>query len=61
VAGIALTSLDAEQFEDYVLANAPEYVASMRAVDEAIERGERSVPLADAIAEFEAEHGPAQG
>jgi hypothetical protein len=41
-----------------VLANAPEYVASMRAEDEAIERGES---LADSIAEFEAEHGTLDG
>jgi prevent-host-death family protein len=53
-----LLPLDAEQLEDFVLANAPEYVASMRAADEAIERGEPGVALADAIAEFEAEHGP---
>jgi prevent-host-death family protein len=53
-----LLPLDAEQLEDHVLANAPEYVASMRAADKAIERGEPGVALADAIAEFEAEHGP---
>jgi prevent-host-death family protein len=52
-----LMPLDAEQLEDYVLANAPEYVASMLAADEAVERGDPGVPLADAIAEFEAEHG----
>jgi hypothetical protein len=44
--------------EDFVLANAPEYVASISAADEAIERGEPGVALADAIAEFESEHGP---
>lgn len=48
----------AEQLEDFVLANAPEHVASMRATDEAIERGQPGIALADAIAEFEAEHGP---
>ncbi len=53
-----LLPLDAEQLEDYVLANAPEYVASMHATDEAIEQGKPGVSLADAIAEFEAEHGP---
>jgi prevent-host-death family protein len=53
-----LLPLDAEQLEDHVLANAPEYVASMRTADEAIERDEPGVALADAIAEFEAEHGP---
>jgi prevent-host-death family protein len=53
-----LLPLDAEQLEDYILANAPEYVASMREADEAIEQDEPGVPLADAIADFEAEHGP---
>jgi prevent-host-death family protein len=52
-----LLPLDAEQLGDYVLANAPEYVASMCAADEAIGRGKPGVALADAIAEFEAEHG----
>jgi len=56
-----LLPLDAGQLEDYVLANAPEYVASMRDADKAIERGEPGVPLADAIAEYEAEHGPLDG
>lgn len=53
-----LLPLDAEELEDYVLANAPEYVASMRETDESIEEGESGVPLAEVIAEFEAEHGP---
>lgn len=53
-----LLPLDPEQLEDYVLVNAPEYVASMRTADQAIERGEHGMPLADAIAEFETEHGP---
>jgi prevent-host-death family protein len=56
-----LLPLDADELEDYVLANAPEYVASMRDADEAIEQGEPGVPLADAIAEFEAEYGSLDG
>lgn len=56
-----LLPLDAEQLEDYILANAPEYVASMREADAAIAQGKAGVPLADAIAEFEAEHGPLDG
>jgi prevent-host-death family protein len=56
-----LLPIDAEQLEDYVLANAPEYVTSMREADEAMGRGEPGVPLADAIAEFEAEHGSLDG
>jgi prevent-host-death family protein len=53
-----LLPLDAEHLEDHVLANAPESVASTRAAEEAIERGEPGMALADAVAEFEAEHGP---
>ena len=53
-----LLPLDAEQLEDYILANAPEYVASMSTADEAIEQDEPGIPLTEAIAEFEAEHGP---
>jgi prevent-host-death family protein len=53
-----LLPLNEDQLEDYVLANAPDYVGSMRETDEAIERGEPGIPLAEVIAEFEAEHGP---
>jgi prevent-host-death family protein len=56
-----LLPLDTDELEDYILANAPEYVASMREADEAIEQGKPGVPLADVIAEFEAEHGPLDG
>jgi len=53
-----LLPVDTAELEDYVLANAPEYVASMAAADEAIEHGGPAASLADVIAEFEAEHGP---
>lgn len=53
-----LLPVDTDELEDYILANAPEYVASIAAADEAIERGESGVPLADVVAEFESEHGP---
>jgi prevent-host-death family protein len=56
-----LLPLDADELEDYILANAPEYVASMREADKAIEQDEPGVPLADVIAEFKAEHGPLDG
>lgn len=56
-----LLPLDEEQLEDYVLANAPEYVSAMRETDMAIERGEPGIPLAEVIAEFEAQHGPLTG
>ncbi len=54
-------ALDADELEDYILANAPEYVASMAAADEAIERGEPGVGLADVMAEFEIEHSALDG
>jgi hypothetical protein len=41
--------------EDYILANAPEYVESMREADEALKPGEPGKPLADVIAELERE------
>jgi prevent-host-death family protein len=53
-----LLPVDTVELEDHVLANAPEYVASLTAADKAIARGEPGVPLADVLAEFEAEHGP---
>lgn len=56
-----LLPLDADELEDYILANAPEYVASMSEADKAIEQGEPTLQLADAIAEFETEHGPLDG
>lgn len=56
-----LLPLDAGELEDYVLANAPEYVASMRRADKAIARGEPGIPLERAIADFESEHGPLDG
>jgi len=55
---VVLLPVDTAELEDYVLANAPEYVASMAAADEAIEHGGPAASLADVIAEFEAEHGP---
>jgi prevent-host-death family protein len=53
-----LLPVDTDELEDYVLANAPEYVASIAAADEAIERGEPGASLSDVITEFETEHGP---
>jgi len=49
----ALVPIDNEALEDWILANAPEYVADMRRADEEIARGERGVPLEQAIAELE--------
>jgi prevent-host-death family protein len=49
-----LLPVDAAAFEDYVLAHAPEYVASMQEADEDGREG-RARSAADVIAEIEAE------
>lgn len=46
--------IDEEQLYDYVLANAPEYVADMRRTDEEIARGELGRLLAEVLAELDA-------
>lgn len=51
----ALVPIDDEALEDWILANAPEYVATMQHADEEIARGERGVPLEQAIADLEQE------
>jgi prevent-host-death family protein len=50
-----LMPIDEDDLLDYVLANAPEYVADMRKADEAIAAGERGTPLDEALAEIEAD------
>lgn len=52
----AVVPVDPAELEDFILANAPEYVQSLRDSDGAIQRGERGIPLADVIAELDAEH-----
>lgn len=49
-----LLPVDADALEDYVLANAPEYVASMQEADDDGHEG-RARSAADVIAEIEAE------
>ncbi len=49
-----LLPVDSAALEDYVLAHAPEYVASMEEADEDGRAG-RARPAADVIAEIEAE------
>jgi len=51
---VVLLPIDAAALEDYVLANAPEYVASMQEADEDGAAG-RARSAADVIAEIEAE------
>ncbi len=50
-----LSAIDAEGFYDYVLAHAPEFVRGRQEADDAIARGELGVPLADVLAELDAE------
>ena len=44
--------VDPERFEDWVLANAPEFVAKMEEADTEIARGHRGVPLEVALVEI---------
>ncbi|MGH3812780.1 MAG: type II toxin-antitoxin system Phd/YefM family antitoxin [Pseudonocardiaceae bacterium] len=50
-----LSTIDAEESHDYVLAHAPEFVRGRKEADDAISRGELGVPLADVLAELDAE------
>ena len=54
-----LMPIDAEAFEDYVLANAPEFVASMEEADRDTRRG-RTRPAEKVLAEIEAEEAAAR-
>ena len=49
----AVVPIDQEALEDWVLANAPEYVANMAETEAEIARGERGTPLEEAIAELD--------
>lgn len=49
----ALVPIDDEALEDWILANAPEYVANMQQADQEIARGEPGIPLEQAIAELD--------
>lgn len=50
----ALVPIDQDALEDWVLANAPEYVANMAQADKEIASGERGTPLDDVLAELDA-------
>lgn len=50
-----LSAIDAEEFYDYVLAHAPEFVRGRQEADDAIARGELGVPLTEIMAELDAE------
>lgn len=47
-----LSPIDMDALEDFILANAPEYVASMAEADEDAREG-RTRPLADIVAELD--------
>jgi prevent-host-death family protein len=53
----ALIAIDADELEDFVLANAPEYARSMRDADADLARG-RTRPLSDVIDEIDATKAP---
>src|SRR5512144_2111372 len=56
-----VTPIDVDAFYDYVLAHVPEYVRDMREAKERYARGESdSRPLADVLADLDAEDGAAQ-
>ena len=49
-----LAPIDEEELLDHVLANAPEYVRSMRKAEAEVARGERGRRLEDVLSDFEA-------
>lgn len=49
----AVVPIDQEALEDWVLANAPEFVANMAEADAEIAGGGRGTPLAEALAELD--------
>jgi len=50
-----LAAIDEEELLDHVLANAPEYVRTMRTAGREIARGTRGRPLEEVLGELEAE------
>lgn len=54
-----LMPIDSDAFEDYVMANAPEFVASMREAEEDVREG-RTRPAEEIIAEIDAEEAAAR-
>jgi len=51
----AVVPIDQDALEDWVLANAPEFVANMEEADAAIAQGEKGLPLDEALAAIVAE------
>lgn len=54
-----LMPIDSDAFEDYVLSNAPEFVASMAEAEEDLREG-RTRPAEEVLAEIEAEEAAAR-
>jgi prevent-host-death family protein len=53
----AVVPIDEGALEDWVLANAPEFVTSMAAADAELAAGEQGRPLDDVLADLETEGG----
>ncbi len=51
---VAVVPIDQEALEDWVLANASEFIESMREADAEVARGEHGTPLDDVLAELDA-------
>ena len=51
----ALIPIDEEALEDWILANAPEFVANMREADAEVARGERGMSLDDFVKQLDVE------
>jgi prevent-host-death family protein len=52
---VAVIPIDENALEDWILANAPEFVANMRQADEEIAAGVHGQPLDEVLAELDAE------
>jgi prevent-host-death family protein len=52
---VAVIPIDEDALEDWVLANAPEFVRSMRQADEEIAGGVHGQPLDEVLADLDAE------
>ena len=49
----AVVPIDQEALEDWVLANAPDFVANMAEADDEISKGVRGKPLGEVLAELD--------
>lgn len=54
---VAVVPIDQDALEDWVLANAPEFVDSMRQADNEVTRGQLGTPLDEVLADLDGEGG----